>query len=416
MQEKVAYGLTEEGKKYLEEGLPERNLLNLISKGKVPFEEAKRLENFNIALQWAKKSSWIFIDGGFLSLSPEGKAAIEKGKSVLEEALSNAEKQVIPSEMASLLLKRNLIRKLDARLEDVKKLKGKEVLSLTPELIKTGMWKEVKFKEYNVGFTGKKLYPGKRHPYRVFLKNLKTKLINLGFEEMDSRIIMQDFWNCDVLFMPQTHSARDIHEIFNVDAKIPLVDRSVAEKVGKEHEKYWGYKWDYGRSNSALLMSQGTALSASHLPNLKIPGKYFSLAKVFRPDVVDATHLLEFYQLEGIVCDKSMNFRHLLGLLKQFAIDIAGAEAVKFYPDYFPFTEPSVQISAKHPKLGWVELGGAGIFRKQVTRPFGIEEPIIAWGLGIDRLAMFNLGVTDIRELYSSNLKWLRENYYYAKD
>jgi len=186
--------------------------------------------------------------------------------------------------------------------------------------------------------------------------------------------------------------------------------------VKGEHEKGWKYKWDYEKASRVLLMSQGTALSASHLPKVKIPGKYFSLAKVFRPDVVDATHLLEFYQLEGIICDKSLNFRNLLGLLKQFATEIAGAEQVKFYPDYYPFTEPSVQMSAKHPQLGWVELGGAGIFRKQVTRPFGIKEPVIAWGIGIDRLAMFNLNIKDIRELYSSNLKWLRENYYYAKN
>ncbi|MGC9310572.1 MAG: phenylalanine--tRNA ligase subunit alpha, partial [Candidatus Aenigmatarchaeota archaeon] len=269
---------------------------------------------------------------------------------------------------------------------------------------------------YNVQFTGKKFYPGKRHPYVQFLRSLKEKLITLGFKEMDSMLAVQDFWNCDALFMPQTHSAREIHDIFMVDAKLPAVDKKLAEKVGAEHESCWKYKWSLERAQKCVLMSQGTALSAMQLQNLEIPGKYFSLAKVFRPDVVDATHLLEFYQLEGIVCDESMNFRHLLGLLKQFATEIAGAEKVKFYPDYYPFTEPSVQISAKHPNLGWVELGGAGIFRNEVTRPFGIDAPIIAWGVGIDRLAMFNLGITDIRELYSANLKWLRENYYYAKN
>jgi len=409
------YKLTEEGRNYAQNGLPERNLLNLASKGQIAVAEAKKLENFSIALQWAKKNGWIVIDKGDINLTESGKKALAS-HSHLETALKNIGTGKVLDESAEILLKRNLIQKIDEKLAGLEKLRGMEVINLTPELLKTGLWKDVKFREYNVEWPGKKSYPGKRHPYRIFLKNLKDKLINLGFQEMDSRLILQDFWNCDCLFMPQTHSARDIHEIFYVDAKLPPVDKVQAQKVGGEHEKYWGYKWDYEKSNRTLLMSQGTALSASHFPNLKIPGKYFSLAKVFRPDVVDATHLLEFYQLEGIVCDKSMNFRHLLGLLKQFAIDVAGAEAVKFYPDYFPFTEPSVQISAKHPKLGWVELGGAGIFRKEVTRPFGINEPIIAWGLGIDRLAMFNLGVTDIRELYSSNLKWLRENYYYAKD
>jgi len=409
------YKLTEEGKKYLKEGLPERNIIKLLEKGPVKFEEAKKLENFNIALQWAKKNGWVVVEKGILSLTKEGKEAVSSEYG-FEKALEDAEIGKVSEEHAEILLKRNLVRKVDVRIEEIEKLKGKEIVNLTPELLKTGLWKEVRFREYNVEFTGKKFYPGRRHPYKIFLKGLKDKLIRMGFKEMDSRILVQDFWNCDCLFMPQSHPARDIHDIFYVEADLPKVDRNMADKVKAEHEKGWGYKWDYDKSHRVLLMSQGTALSAMHLPEVEIPGKYFSLAKVFRPDVVDATHLLEFYQLEGIVCDKSMNFRHLLGLLKQFATEIAGAEEVKFYPDYYPFTEPSVQISAKHPKLGWVELGGAGIFRKQVTRPFGIEAPIIAWGVGIDRLAMFSLGIKDIRELYSSNLKWLRENSYYAKD
>jgi len=96
-------------------------------------------------------------------------------------------------------------------------------------------------------------------------------------------------------------------------------------------------------------------------------------------------------------------------MLKHFAIEIAGAEEVKFFPDYYPFTEPSVQISAKHPQLGWIELGGAGIFRPEITQTLGIDTPVMAWGFGIDRLAMFKLGIKDIRYLFSQDLKWLRE-------
>jgi phenylalanyl-tRNA synthetase alpha chain len=77
---------------------------------------------------------------------------------------------------------------------------------------------------------------------------------------------------------------------------------------------------------------------------------------------------------------------------------------------YFPFTSPSVELSALHPKLGFIEFGGSGIFRPEVTAPFGIKvtEPVIAWGLGIDRLFMVKRGITDIRELFTHNLKWLR--------
>jgi len=157
--------------------------------------------------------------------------------------------------------------------------------------------------------------------------------------------------------------------------------------------------------------AHGTAHSARQLvQGIEVPGKYFAIARCYRPDVIDASHLIEFNQLEGFIVGENLNFRSLLGMLKQFATEIAGAEAVKFYPDYYPFTEPSVQLSAKHPKLGWVEFAGAGIFRPEMMHALGIEEPAIAWGMGIDRLAMFKLGIKDIRYLFSDDLDWLRES------
>ena len=409
------YKLTEEGEKYLKEGLPEKNLIKKLNKKEVSFDEAKKIVDFNIALQWAKKNEWVIVEKNIIKLSEKGKSDIDK-KYNIEEYLKNVESAKSDEEKIRILSNRNLIRKVNEKEIEVKKLEGKEVLDLTPELLKTGYWKKVKFKKYNVEVPGKKIYPGKKQPYKKFLENVKEKLIALGFKEMESKIIVQDFWNCDALFMPQTHSARDIHDIFYVDSEEKELDKKLSEKVKIEHETSWGYKWSYEKAKRNILMSQGTALSAMQLRNLEVPGKYFALTKIFRPDVVDATHLLEFYQFEGIVAGKYLNFRHLLGLLKLFAEKIAGAEEVRFYPDYYPFTEPSVQLSAKHKKLGWVEFGGAGIFRKEVTRAFGIKVPIIAWGIGIDRLALFKLGLKDIRELYSQDIKWLREEFYYAKN
>jgi len=155
--------------------------------------------------------------------------------------------------------------------------------------------------------------------------------------------------------------------------------------------------------------AHGTCLSARTLASKpEIPGKYFAIARCYRPDVLDATHLIEFNQVEGIVIDESLNLRNLLGILEMFAKEIAGAKEVKFFPDYYPFTEPSVQLSAKHPEMGWIEFGGSGIFREELTKPLGIDVPVIAWGIGIDRLAMFKLGVNDIRYLFSYVLEWLR--------
>ena len=157
------------------------------------------------------------------------------------------------------------------------------------------------------------------------------------------------------------------------------------------------------------MRSQGTALSARTLAsNPNIPGKYFAIARCFRPDDVDATHSADFFQAEGIVLGKDINFQSLLGLLKLFALEIAQAEAVRYVPDYFPFTEPSVELQAKHPTLGWIELGGAGLFRPELTKPLGIDVPVIAWGLGVDRMAMVALGINDIRDLFSTDLDLVR--------
>ena len=158
-----------------------------------------------------------------------------------------------------------------------------------------------------------------------------------------------------------------------------------------------------------MLRSQGTAVSARTLAGSpKNPGKYFSIARCFRYEQVDATHAQDFFQIEGIVIGEDINFRTLLGLLELFALEVAKAKEIEFLPAYFPFTEPSVELHVKHPKLGWMELGGAGIFRPEVTIPLGVNVPVIAWGLGLDRMAMVALEIHDIRDLFSGDLDMIR--------
>ena len=145
--------------------------------------------------------------------------------------------------------------------------------------------------------------------------------------------------------------------------------------------------------------------------NISIPGKYFGITRVFRHDVIDATHLPDFNQTEGIVIEEGLTFRHLVSLFRTFAREIANTEEIRLVPGYFPFTEPSVELYAKHPQLGWVELGGAGMFRPEVVKPLlGKNVSVCAWGLGIDRLGMFNLEIKDIRQLFSTDINFLRNS------
>jgi len=398
------YELTEEGKEYLEKGLPEINLLKALEREKDLKKLKGIVENFNIALQWAKKNGWIKIEGS--------KLILEKKPSSydLQESLKNLEKA--EKKYLDILLKRNLIMEIREDIEkEAKSFIGKEITNIHPSLLKTGLWRKVELKEYNVKAVGKKIYPGKIQPYQKFILQIKEKLIELGFKEMTGPSIETEFWNFDALFQPQNHPARDWTDTYSL--KKPkygeLPDKKIVEAVKKSHEKSWNYKWDEEKARKLMPRAHDTAISPRYLSKgIEIPGKYFSLVRCYRPDVVDATHLIEFNQLGGFVIGENMNLKNLLGLLKMFAIEFGGAEEVKFFPDYYPFTEPSVQISVKDKKLGWVELAGAGIFRKELTEPLGIKVPVIAWGIGFDRLAMCNLGVNDIRELFSQNLSWLR--------
>jgi len=194
--------------------------------------------------------------------------------------------------------------------------------------------------------------------------------------------------------------------------------RHIVKKVEATHEngwktgsKGWGYEFSVQEASRLILRSQGTALSVRALisKNLEIPGKYFSIARCYRPDVVDKSHLTEFNQVEGIILGKDLTFRSLLGVLEKFAVEIAEADKVVFRPDYFPFTEPSVELSAYKEGYGWVEFGGAGIFRPEVTLPLGVSVPVIAWGLGVDRLFMMKAEIGDIRTLFTQDLEWLRK-------
>ncbi|MDI6720967.1 MAG: phenylalanine--tRNA ligase subunit alpha [Candidatus Aenigmarchaeota archaeon] len=410
----MRYVLTEEGKKYLESGMPELNLIRRLEPGNMALKDAQSMENFSIALQWAKKNGWVEIKNGIIILKEKpGSYDVE---SALEEFSAGRE---IGSKMISILLQRSLIEEIkEDAYKRAEKYKGKEVSSLNEDIIKTGVWKEVKFRGYNVSTSGKKIYPGKLHHYGAFLNYVKIKLVSLGFEEMTGPIVETEFWNMDALYMPQYHSARDIHDAYFLKEPryAKSLDKKLLEAVKNSHEKGvvgsrgWEYQYDIKRAHRLVLRTHDTSISPRTLASssLKIPGKYFQIAKCFRYDIVDATHLPDFYQMGGFVIDRSLNFRHLIGLLKLFAKEFANTEKTRIMPSYFPFTEPSVQLMAKHPDFGWLELAGAGIFREEMTRPLGVRHPVIAWGAGLDRLFMLSTGITDIRDLFSTDIRYLR--------
>ena len=284
-------------------------------------------------------------------------------------------------------------------------------------MLETGEWKKGTFRGYNIMIPPARNIPGRINPYVSFLESVKDKLCSLGFQEFDGPLVETEFWNGDALFMPQFHAARDIHDVYRI--KNPTHAKSIEEpylsNVARIHEnggnsgsRGWNYSFDREFTRRLILRSQGTVLSAHQLHKAEIPGKYFGIARCFRYDKVDATHLSDFYQTEGIVLGEDVNLKTLLGFLEMFAVEIAGATEVKYVPGYFPFTEPSIEVHIKHPKLGWFELGGSGIFRPEVTKAMGVDVPVLAWVIGIDRMALMALGLNDLRELFCEDIEKVR--------
>lgn len=294
---------------------------------------------------------------------------------------------------------------------------GNEIGEVTPKMLASGEWKNGAFRSYNIAVPPARVIPGRVNPYVQFLESVKDKLCSLGFQEFDGPLVETEFWNGDALFMPQFHAARDIHDVYRL--KNPTHAKSIEEpylsNVAAVHEngggtgsRGWNYHFDREFTRRLILRSQGTVLSAHQLHKAEVPGKYFGIVRCFRYDKVDATHLSDFYQTEGIVLGENVNLRTLLGFLKMFATEIAGATEVKYVPGYFPFTEPSIEVHIRHPVLGWFELGGSGIFRPEVTKAMGVDVPVLAWGIGIDRMALMALGLNDLRELFCEDIERVR--------
>lgn len=130
--------------------------------------------------------------------------------------------------------------------------------------------------------------------------------------------------------------------------------------------------------------------------------KYFSIDRVFRNETLDATHLAEFHQVEGVICDRNIGLGHLLGIMKTFFAKI-GIKQLKFKPAYNPYTEPSLEIFAYHPLLKkWIEIGNSGVFRPEMLEPMGLPKDVsvIAWGISLERPTMIYYNVQNIRDLF----------------
>jgi len=239
-------------------------------------------------------------------------------------------------------------------------------------------------------------------------------MLSMGFTEIEGDFVQSPFWSFDALFQPQDHPARDMLDTFFVDADpLPLPDEALVNRVADMHEtgggisRGWRYAWDREEARRAILRPHTTAVTIRYLAEHPEPAKKaFIVGRNFRRDAITWKSLPEFHQVEGVVMEEGANLGMLIGVIKEFYRQM-GAEDVRVRPGYFPYTEPSLEPEIMFNGK-WMEMGGAGIFRPEVTKPLGIEHPVLAWGLGLERLVMAVESITDIRQLYLSDLEWLR--------
>ena len=432
------------GLNYVKKGLPERRLGNLIvEKNSISLKQAKQESSLNdnefkAALGALKSKALINLINGkiilqnksqgitektleekFLEtlprnlndLQPEEKFALEKLKA-RKNIIDIQERKTIsfnPTELGEKLMQTNL-KKTDNMIE-----------ILTPSLIKSGQFKGKKFRRYDITSPLPKISGGKKHFVNQATDYAKKIWLEMGFKEMTGNLVQSGFWNFDALFTAQDHPVREEQDTFFIKDKIAkLPEKELIKQVKSAHEgkikgsKGWQYNWKEDEAKKVVLRTHTTCLSVQTLQqiqkNKEFPAKYFALGKCFRNETVDWSHGFEFNQTEGIVVDENANFSQLLGYLKLFFKKM-GYEKIRIRPGYFPYTEPSLEIDIFHPiKKKWLEFGGAGMFRPELTIPiFGKHIPVLAWGPGFDRIIMEFFNITDLRDMYKNDINKLRK-------
>jgi len=387
-----------------EKGLPERRLLNLVKSGPRKLSDLQKELGFIFgpAMGLCRKNNWIETssDEIILKITP----SILPGEKTIQQIGKNK----LSKEQIDKIDLTELLKRPDFIVEDI--IKSKKIsLTASAKSIDISNTSGAIDVEAEVP----EIFVARTHPLKDTIDEIREIFVTLGFSEILGNMTQSSFWNFDALFTPQDHPARELQDTFFLDGisakKIGTVEQ--IRNVSDSHKKNWRYQWDINEARKMVLRTHTTCVTIKHLAeNKPDEARIFSLGRVFRNEKVSYKHLVEFNQIEGVVVGKDANLRNLMGIQREFYKRI-GITKIKFWPTFFPYTEPSLQTMVYNEKLGkWIELFGMGIFRPEVTKPLGITKPVLAWGGGIERIAMLKYGLDDVREFYNNNLGWLRSN------
>ena len=387
-----------------EKGLPERRLLNLVKNGPKKLSEIQKELGFIFgpAIGLCRKNNWIETSSDQIILKTLP-SELPGEKSLQLIGNNKLSKDQIDKTDLSELSKRP-----DFIIEDIIKNKKVSLTDSAKSLDVSNISGAI-----DVEAEVPEIFVARTHPLKDTIDEIREIFVTLGFSEIIGNMTQSSFWNFDALFTPQDHPARELQDTFFLDgiSAKKIANPEQIRKVSDSHKKNWRYQWDINEARKMVLRTHTTCVTIKHLAeNKPDEARIFSLGRVFRNEKVSYKHLVEFNQIEGIVVGKDANLRNLMGIQREFYKRI-GITKIKFWPTFFPYTEPSLQTMVYNEKLGkWIELFGMGIFRPEVTKPLGITKPVLAWGGGIERIAMLKYDLDDVREFYNNNLGWLRSN------
>jgi phenylalanyl-tRNA synthetase alpha chain len=429
-------------------GVPERRAVQLLASEAGPvgmsrFVELMKREDLaiNDVFRWGQTRGWLRRGKDQVQLTDDGRRA------AADEALDADERAVLARDGGSIYLDEtddaDRVRKLLRNRPELAKIKkrtertvsltdaGRAMVKagiqvreqrnvLTPDDLRSGAWREISLRPYDVTLPAETVHAAKVHPLRKIIEQTRRAFLEMGFTEVVSPMVESSFWCFDALFQPQDHPAREMQDTFYMDQPCETAlpgDSGLVERVRRVHEdggdtgsEGWGYTWEPKRAKQAVLRTHTTAATIRALAaHPSPPWKAFCVGWVYRNESMSFKHLPVFHQVDGIIIDEHANLASLLGTLESFYRKM-GFQRVKFKPAFYPYTEPSVDVVVYLESRGkWIEMGGSGIFRPEVTEPLGCRHPVLAWGLGMERLAMIRYGLTDIRELFHGKLDAMRE-------
>ena len=437
------------GKIYKKNGLPEKKILQYLLKHKKTdtkeLEEKLKLSTGEISssIGILKQNKGVNVEKKgnklYLIITNEGKKIVikkteeekflEKNFPLKAEYLSDNDKKTVTKlRIRKNFIKVQTIKHINIILTEL----GKNIIKinydfkntvdlLTSSMLKDGSWSKKKFREYDISSPVPKIQRGRRHPVKEVCNLIKNVFLEMGFKEMSGPWVETTFWCMDSMWIPQDHPARDIQDTFFIGKKGDLPDKKLVEKVKQAHEKggdtgSTGYmqSWDKEKAKELIMRTHSTATTFRMfgLHNLKYDCKYFYIANTFRNEAVDATHLPEFLQAEGFIMADNLTLSNLMGFIKEFYAKL-GIKKIKFKPTYNPYTEPSMEAHYYNKKKKkWYALINSGIFRPEALYPYGIKKTVIAWGMGVSRIASILNRKDNLKELIGAtcDIDWIQNH------